>query len=228
MLLLHLETATSVCSAALSRYDQLVDVKESDDPRSHASVLAVFCDQLLKENNLSVSSLDAIAVSKGPGSYTGLRIGAATAKGLCYASGKPLIAVDTLLAMALQYSSVKNLSNDTIIIPMLDARRNEIYTAAYSVKGEVLLPVQAMILDTDSLQQFDGRDVVCIGDGALKAADLMHQELFKFDSEFRHTAAGMVQPAVRKFEAGQFEDPAYFEPFYLKEFAGAIPKRLRS
>lgn len=228
MLLLHLETATSVCSAALSRYETLVNVKESDDPRSHASVLAVFCEQILKEQALTVASLDAVVVSKGPGSYTGLRIGAATAKGLCYASGKPLIAVDTLLAMALQYVSSVNPGKDAVIVPMLDARRNEVYTAAYEVNGEVIMPVQAMVLDEKSLQQFAGQEVICIGDGALKAAEILQHNSFQFDAGFRHTAAGMITPAVRKFETGQFEDPAYFEPFYLKEFAGAVPKRLRS
>ena len=227
-LLLHLETATTVCSVALSKDDQLIGLRVSKEDRSHASVLAVFCDELLKEHHLTVSSLDAVVVSKGPGSYTGLRIGVATAKGLCYSDRIPLIAVDTLQAMALHYVAVNHPGDDALIVPMLDARRNEVYTAVFDISGNIMMPVQAMILTAESLKEMKGKRVICVGDGAAKASSILNHHEFKFDDTFRHTAEGMIKPALDKFNKKQFEDLAYFEPYYLKEFAGAIPKRVQS
>jgi tRNA threonylcarbamoyladenosine biosynthesis protein TsaB len=225
-LLLLLETAAEICSVALCRDTALLSMRTSTGAREHASVLAVFIDEILKENLLKAGDLDAVAVSRGPGSYTGLRIGVATAKGLCYAAEKPLIAVDTLQSMALNYVQRNSQTDaDVVLVPMLDARRNEVYTAAYDVKGALILPVQALILDYDSLHELYGRKVVVIGDGAQKAEKLISDKSgFTYDADFRHNAQGLSVPAFERWNRSQFEDIAYFEPFYLKEFAGTVPK----
>ena len=224
-LLLLLETAAEICSVALCNDREIISLRSSEEPRVHASMLAVFIDEMLKQNNITVRDLDAVGVSKGPGSYTGLRIGVATAKGLCYAAGKPLIAIDTLQSMALNFVQQHSaMETNTVLLPMLDARRHEVYTAAYSVTGAQLLPVMAMVLDSESYVELAGRNVVVIGDGALKAQQLISSNHgFMFDAVFRHSAAGMLLPAYDKFMTKDFEDVAYFEPFYLKEFAGAVP-----
>lgn len=223
--LLLLETAAEICSVALCDNNQIVAIKKSDEPRAHASVLAVFIDTILKENNLAVKDLDAVAVSKGPGSYTGLRIGVATAKGLCYTAQKPLISVDTLLSMAMEYASLHEIDADALIIPMLDARRDEVYSAVYAMNGDVVSDVEAKILDAHSFADLQGKKVYVVGDGAEKAATLMGKRNgFTYDGAFRHSAVGMVQQAYDKFMTKDFEDVAYFEPFYLKEFAGVVPK----
>lgn len=225
--MLLLETAAEVCSVALCRDQELISLRSSSEPRVHASALAVYIDDILYENRITVKDLDAVVVSKGPGSYTGLRIGVATAKGLCYASGVPLISVDTLQSMALNYAMKHpETETDTVIVPMLDARRNEVYTGAYSINGEILIPVAAVILDHNSLLIESDKKVIVIGDGAEKAGSLLGSRLnFSYNTTFKQSAAGMLQPATEKFKARQFEDIAYFEPFYLKEFAGGIKKQ---
>jgi tRNA threonylcarbamoyladenosine biosynthesis protein TsaB len=222
---LLLETAAEICSVALCEDKEIISLRTSSEPRVHASALAVFVEEVLLENKITVRDLDAVAVSKGPGSYTGLRIGVATAKGLCYASGKPLIAIDTLQSMAINYlQKHPETEAGTLLVPMLDARRDEVYAAAYDLNGDMVLPVAAVILNEDSYPELQDRKVIVIGDGALKAEKLISQNRgFSYDAIFRHSAAGMAGPAYDKFMTKDFEDVAYFEPFYLKEFAGAVP-----
>lgn len=223
--MLLLETAAEICSVALCRDRDILSLRSSSEPRVHAAELAVYIGEVLRENKITAQELDAVAVSKGPGSYTGLRIGVATAKGLCYAVNKPLISVVTLQSMALNYiQKHPETAQDTVLLPMLDARRNEVYAAGYTVKGALIHPVEAIILDENSFSSMTKQQVIVMGDGAQKAEKLISaKQGFTYDTIFRQSAAGMKEPAYEKFMAGEFEDVAYFEPYYLKEFAGTIP-----
>ena len=226
MKVLLIETATQVCSVALAEGDSIIARRESDEPNAHSSHLAVYVDEILNECGLKPADIDAVCVSSGPGSYTGLRIGVSSAKGLCYALGKPLIAVPTLESMAALYYR-QHSDYQGMVCPMIDARRMECYTMM--VKGgqgqmEILRDTHADILDdADQLSLFnsflDRGEVTFIGDGAAKTQPLLgtHPNA-RFDLDFRLSAEGMADIAVRKLAEGKTEDIAYFEPFDLKDF----------
>jgi tRNA threonylcarbamoyladenosine biosynthesis protein TsaB len=218
--ILHLETSTKVCSVALSQDGQLKSVKEiADDQYAHGEQLTLLIDAALNAQELTPRDLSAVSVAAGPGSYTGLRIGVSTAKGLCYALGIPLIAIDSLTAMA--YPATEKHPGKTLC-PVIDARRMEVYSTIFSPSLEILKPLSADILDPQSYADLE--PFVFFGDGAAKAVELWKDRDVQFDAEMRCTAAGQVKPAYEKFIAQAFEDVAYFEPLYLKEFQAGVKK----
>jgi tRNA threonylcarbamoyladenosine biosynthesis protein TsaB len=216
-----LETATKSCSVALARDGYLVAVKEEvTEQYSHSEQLTVFIEQLLQQEGLKASDLDAIAVSSGPGSYTGLRIGVSTAKGLCYASDVPLIAVSTLDALA---QAMKDKYPEAQLCPMLDARRMEVYCALYS-KSQVS-PVVAKIIDQDSFtEELAQGPLLFFGDGADKCQDVLTHTNAHFELGVYPSATNLIPLAQDKFQNKDFEDIAYFEPFYFKNFVAGVKK----
>lgn len=219
-LILQIETATTVCSVALAKDARVIAVKEVNERNVHAEKITVFIEQVFAEAGAKLQDLDAVAVSRGPGSYTGLRIGVSTAKGICFALDKPLIAVDTLAAMASGALAFKDKFNeDALLCPMIDARRMEVYTALFGVNGMQVKPTSADIIDEDSFADAEGRQLVIFGDGAEKCYNVLKQRTnVVFLPEFANSAKQLTALAAQKFEKGEFEDVAYFEPYYLKEF----------
>ncbi|MFN7676591.1 tRNA (adenosine(37)-N6)-threonylcarbamoyltransferase complex dimerization subunit type 1 TsaB [Flavobacterium sp.] len=212
--ILNIETATKNCSVSLAKDGQTILCKEiAEQGYSHAERLHVFIEEILKKTKVKIQELHAVAVSKGPGSYTGLRIGVSTAKGLCYALGIPLIAVDTLQVLAHQVSV-----DNGIIVPMLDARRMEVYSAIFDKNHDNIKAVQAEVLTEDSYSEFT-ETLYFIGDCQEKCQTVLTQPNFKFIPEILFPSASqMSQLSYEKFNQNDFEDVAYFEPFYLKDF----------
>lgn len=212
--ILHLETATKVCSVALSLNGQIKQLKEIQEAGfSHGENLTLLIEDALKSEGIVASQLAAVSIASGPGSYTGLRIGVSTAKGLCYALSIPLIAVDALVSI--QQNAFEKYPNQNII-PMIDARRMEVFSAAFNQNNEVIKSISADILDENSYTEFE--PFVACGDGAEKLKDLWHNRNVIFATEVLSSAKGQVKLAYQKFEQKAFEDVAYFEPFYLKDF----------
>ena len=223
--LLAIETATKVCSVGLFKNDELIDLKEEKGNYSHAENIAVFTDELLKENQLNSSSLSAVVVSKGPGSYTGLRIGVSFAKGLCYALNIPLISIDTLTALALGFKALNNLEVD-LICSMIDARRMEVYAAIYDSDVNLVKPIAADIIAEESYKNIvQNKKIVFIGDGVAKCKSTLSLASQIFQPEFICSAKHLGQEGYKKFESQEFENIAYFEPFYLKEFVALKSKK---
>lgn len=231
-LILNIETATGVCSVALARDGQLIGLKESNTKNSHSSVLTLFMDELIKTSGITLSDIDAVAVSEGPGSYTGLRIGVAASKGLCYALEKPLIGVSTLRAMAIGMphpptpSPNREGENSILYCPMIDARRMEVYCAIFDKKGNEIRETRAEIMDENSFMEYLGKNkVVFAGDGALKCWPLFeHHPNAVFFEDFQASAQFMISISEEKFSQKRFEDLAYFEPYYLKDFIAGKPR----
>jgi tRNA threonylcarbamoyladenosine biosynthesis protein TsaB len=213
-----------VCSAALFQNGQLLSIEELDAGFTHAENLHVFIDQVLKTAKVKPSDLTAIAVSKGPGSYTGLRIGVSAAKGLAYGLTIPLIGIDTLQIMCAAAKAAD--ARQTIFAPMIDARRMEVYTALYAADLKPLSPVHALILDEESILHFkEYSSISFFGDGMEKAKTLLSSmENVRLIDGIRPSARWMGSLAYEKFQAQQFEDIAYFEPYYLKEFQAGKKK----
>ncbi|QIL42477.1 tRNA (adenosine(37)-N6)-threonylcarbamoyltransferase complex dimerization subunit type 1 TsaB [Pedobacter sp. HDW13] len=223
--ILQIETATAVCSVALSVNGKTVSVKEEIGQNLHASKLTLFIDEVLRTAGVNYSELDAIAVSKGPGSYTGLRIGVSTAKGLCYALDKPLIAIETLKMMAAGFQS-ENPEYKGLICSMIDARRMEVYTSVFDITLDVLLPTEAKIIDETSFSDLLSiNKVTFLGDGAAKCAAVLTHENAYFDAANFNAATYMSALAETAFQQRNFEDVAYFEPFYLKDFVVTQSKK---
>lgn len=217
--LLLIETATPVCSVALAREDEILMELHSDEPNAHSSQLSPFIGQLFDRCGLVPAQLDAVCVSSGPGSYTGLRIGVSTAKGFCYALDRPLLSVPTLQGMAAQYYT-QNPDYKGMVCPMIDARRMECYTAVFVSPVEELKPVSADIITEGIYDQWLNRgEVTFVGDGAEKTRPILgvHANA-RYASDFRISAAGMLSVALDRLQASHFEDVAYFEPYYLKDF----------
>lgn len=214
MFILNIETSTKNCSVALSKNGETVLCKEiAEQGYSHAEKLHVFIEEILKENQIAFSELKAIAVSKGPGSYTGLRIGVSAAKGLCYALNIPLISVDTVALLARQIS-VEN----GLIIPMIDARRMEVYSAVFDSRYSKIREVQAEILTEESFANHQGT-IHFVGDSNEKAKTVLTDSRFIFHDENRYPSANeMSRLSFKKYQNNDFEDVAYFEPYYLKDF----------
>lgn len=215
-IILNLETATTNCSVSIGKEGKLLAIKEHDTPNySHSEQLHVFIEEVLKEAEINISDLDAIAVSKGPGSYTGLRIGVSAAKGLCFSLDVPLISIPTLESMARQ---VKPDATD-FIVPVLDARRMEVYSAVFDRECQQARETKAEIIDGNSFQDFIGKGTVTIvGTGAEKCKDLLEPKGAQFNTAIVPSAQEMALLSHKKFEAGDFENVAYFEPYYLKDF----------
>jgi len=216
--LLQIETATQVCSAALSVDGETIALKELAAQNIHAGSLTLFIREVMQQAGVRYQDLDAIAVSKGPGSYTGLRIGVSTAKGICFAQDKPLIGIDTLQMMAKGFLSA-NSSYTGLICPMIDARRMEVFTALYDHQLTEILPVSAKIIDEESFRsELNGQQITFIGDGAMKCNTSIISANAAFSDLNFNSAANMSGLAFNAFTLGQFEDVAYFEPYYLKDF----------
>ena len=211
--ILHIETATKVCSVALSENGSLKGLKEiEEDGYAHGEQLTVLIQDLLKEQGVSIKELDAVSVSSGPGSYTGLRIGASAAKGICYAMKIPLIAIDALTSL----SAIAAKKYDQNICAVIDARRMEVYNLISDASLNPLKEITADIITEESYTQFDPF-VVC-GDGAAKLQEIWNERNCTFDLEIKSSATGQIEIAFNKFNEGQTEDLAYWEPFYLKDF----------
>lgn len=220
-IILHIETATTNCSVSISKEDETLFLKEDNNKNySHAESLHVFIDAVLKESNIALTDLDAIAVSKGPGSYTGLRIGVSAAKGLCFALNKPLISVPTLQALAYQ-AKVEN----GIIVSMLDARRMEVYSCIFDSHYNQIRDTEAEILDHNSFRDYLENDkVYFIGNGVDKTKDILatHRNAIFIENKVP-SANEMGLLAYNKYKISDFEDVAYFEPYYLKDFVALKP-----
>lgn len=215
-MILCIETATTNCSVALGKNGKLLALKEDYSSNySHAERLHLFIEEILKENDLKPANLSAIAVSKGPGSYTGLRIGVSAAKGLCFALDLPLIAIPTLRSLALQVKQEK----DGFIIPLLDARRMEVYTAGFTSENQKVFDTRAEILVPDSFSKYlENANVAFIGSGVEKFSKICNHPNATFIEGKLPSASQMVALAEEKFQKEKFEDVAYFEPYYLKDF----------
>lgn len=228
--ILCIETATTVCSVALVDNGRMLTVKEVNEPNIHASALTVFIDEMLSYAGVSLQELSAVAVSKGPGSYTGLRIGVSVAKGICYALDLPLVAVESLEAMAVGFVKQKDLmGNDVVLCPMIDARRMEVYTTMYGGGLSLLKATHALIVDEHSFEIWtaQGKTVWLFGNGADKFSALFAEnDGVEVVEGFQSSASFMTEIAEQKYRQGAFEDVAYFEPFYLKDFVATTPKRL--
>ena len=225
MRILSVDTATKACSAAISEVGDTVDSRAMESQQySHAENLHLMIDDLLKSNAWEPNSLSAVLVSKGPGSYTGLRIGVSAAKGLCFGLGIPLMAVSTLRLLC-EDPEVQN--SDTVwYCPMIDARRNEVYTALYDRQGKIVRPVEAMILDDHPYNAIlEEKKVAFFGDGSEKFRDQIKHENALFIPNVTPNAADFSKIANQMYRDSEFEDVAYFEPFYLKDFIAGKPKK---
>lgn len=219
--ILNIETTTTNCSVSLSKNGETLVLKEDyDQGYSHAERLHVFIDAVLQEAKIKLEQLNAIAVSKGPGSYTGLRIGVSATKGLCFALNIPLISVLTLESLAHQVNAVNG-----VIIPMLDARRMEVYSAVFSSEYKQIRETQAQILDETSFKVYlETDEVYFIGNGVEKTRTLITGANAKFIDDKLPSANEMSSLSFKKFQEKDFEDVAYFEPYYLKDFVALKPK----
>ncbi len=220
-MILNIETATKNCSVSLAKNGEVLAIRELNDGNySHAEKLHPFIQDLLKEANVITSNLDAVAVSKGPGSYTGLRIGVSAAKGMCFAIDKPLISIETLKSLAHSISIEEGL-----IVPLLDARRMEVYSAVYNSIYEQVREIKAEIITEDSFkEELSKGKVYFLGDGAAKCKEvIIHDNAVFIEDEFP-SAKEMAVLSYNKYKKNDIEDVAYFEPFYLKDFI-AIPEK---
>ena len=228
-LILNIETSTEVCSTGLARDGVLIKLRESILGQNHAMLLTVFIREILEESGIEMAQLDGIAVSGGPGSYTGLRIGVSVAKGLCYASNLPLISVTSLEAMAYHLISNHKISDPTrsdrlLFCPMIDARRMEVYTAFYDIDGKEIRGIQADIIDHQSyLQYLQDNSVLFFGNGATKCREAITHPNAIFIDGILTSASHMAPLSERNFNSKVFADVAYYEPFYLKDFVATIP-----
>ena len=227
--ILNIETATAVCSVALSIDGEISAVQESFTRNSHSELITIFCEKVIEDAGIRFSHLDAVSISKGPGSYTGLRIGVSTAKGFCYGLDIPLISYDTLSAMAIGMKSKLDYNNGsfpTLFCPMIDARRMEVYTALFNETLDAIENTSAQIIDKDSFSKYlSTHKIVFAGDGAAKCKEILnHQPNAIFVDDFHPSATYLSKISEQKFQAMEFEDTAYFEPYYLKDFVAGKPK----
>ena len=216
--ILNIETSTKACSVSINCNGILINCKEIvSSGFSHSEKLLPFISQIIEKSKINMSDLAAVAVSMGPGSFTGLRIGVSTAKGICYALGIPLIAVSTLQAMA--FGMTKKLKSD-LYCPMIDARRMEVYSAFYDLENNLVREIQADIINESSYLNFLNKDVVFFGDGAIKIKEIIKHQNATFISDFHPSASYIGDLSYKKFRQLDFVDVAYFEPYYLKDFVG--------
>lgn len=222
--IIHIETATEVCSCTLSVADEIIVSKINNDKLTHSTSLGVFVEeimQVVRENDIEVN---AISVSSGPGSYTGLRIGVSQAKGLSYGLDVPLISIPTSLIMA--YLVKDKVSSETLLCPMIDARRMEVYAALYNTSLDTVKEIDSQILDENSYSEILSRQKVCFfGNGAKKFMNIIENKNAIFIDDVNPQSSSMVMIAIDKFKKKDFVDTAYFEPFYLKEFSATISKK---
>ena len=229
-LILCIETGTDICSVGIVNNGELISLRESDSGRDHAKKVALFTDELLKENDIIPEQIDAVAVGEGPGSYTGLRIGVSFAKGLCYGLGKPLIAVSSLAALtavALEDHKAGIIDiedwDSALLCPMIDARRMEVYTQLFDSRGNALNTISAEVVTEATFADYRSKTehFVTFGSGAAKCAEILGAELIDITPSVR----GMAAIAEQKAANNDFVDVAYFEPYYLKDFVVTTSKK---
>ena len=216
-----IETSTALCSVALAEDGAITAYRESSAAKAHASLTAVFVQEVLQERGIKLEDCDAVCVSMGPGSYTGLRVGVSTAKGLCFGSGKPLIAVGTLDTLVAQTETPTDFK---YIVPMIDARRMEVYAAVFENDKQISATAPAIIDENSFVEYLEQGPVLFIGDGAGKCADVIKHPNAHF-CQCHPKASSMLAPAMKVYKEKRFEDVAYFEPFYLKEFVATVSKK---
>jgi tRNA threonylcarbamoyladenosine biosynthesis protein TsaB len=222
--ILLIETSADVCSVALSTNGTLVAVTEQSPCPSHAAVLTLQIESCMAKAGLALTDLDAVAVSKGPGSYTSLRVGASVAKGICYALDKPLIAVDTLFALALASRDERQGRPEALYLPMVDARRSEVWLAAYDASMNLVFPSQPFVFENNSLGDLRGllgvgqveKVLVLSGNGAFKAIGGNQSDRIEISDIKKSLASFLEKPAIDAFQKNEFQDVVYFEPFYMK------------
>jgi tRNA threonylcarbamoyladenosine biosynthesis protein TsaB len=228
--ILYIESSTLTCSVAISRNGDILALQESHDQSyAHSEKLVVYIDEVIKQTELKPPNLDAVCVSKGPGSYTGLRIGVSAAKGLCYGLGIPLLSVGSLESMA--YLAKTNFENElagaSFLCPMIDARRMEVYMQLFGSSLNQLQAVSAEIIDEQSFSsELEKGKIAFFGDGATKCKETIRHSNAIFLDDLKTSASGMIPLAESKFANKQFEDVAYFEPYYLKDFVAGKPKKM--
>ncbi|MDR2126983.1 MAG: tRNA (adenosine(37)-N6)-threonylcarbamoyltransferase complex dimerization subunit type 1 TsaB [Prevotellaceae bacterium] len=223
--ILSIESGTSVCSVALSQGKQILALCESDEDAAHAAKLSVFINDVFNRQNIDAADLDAVAISEGPGSYTGIRIGVATAKGLCFGAGKPLIAVSSLQSLAkLAVEKIKP-APEMLLCPMIDARRMEVYTALFNSNAKMINNISAQIIDANTFSELlKINKIIFFGSGADKCKPVINSPNAIF-ADIKASAKGMTDIANEKFVNSDFVDIAYFEPFYLKNFVATTSKK---
>jgi tRNA threonylcarbamoyladenosine biosynthesis protein TsaB len=232
-IILNIETATALCSVALAVDGKVLARQEILEHKSHAAKLTVFIEEVLHETNLQVGQLHCISVGKGPGSYTGLRIGVAVAKGLCYGANLPLIAIGTLEilfkeAFNNQDRAVQEALKEesTLLCPMIDAKRMEVFNCLYTLSGIAIEETAARIIDQASYRSILAKHkVIFLGSGMEKCRTILDHPNALFAANVHPKAATLAVMAEKEFHQGHFEDPAYFEPFYLKDFIATTPKK---
>lgn len=227
-MILCLETATGICSVALADRNGIVSLRDSGGNRSHAAMLTVLIGDVLKESNIAPHDLEAVAVSRGPGSYTGLRIGVSTAKGISFGASVPLLSIDTTLSMfhGIKRGKYSEPSGNVLFCPMLDARRMEVYYTLYRPDGSVFRETVAEVINEDSFSDIpEETTVVFFGEGAPKCRNVIKRSKATFADDFRISASFMQIPAYEALDSKKFEDVAYFEPLYLKDFLATTPRK---
>ncbi|PIF43828.1 tRNA threonylcarbamoyladenosine biosynthesis protein TsaB [Chryseobacterium sp. 52] len=223
MKILYLETSSKNCSVAISDDEKLLCLcEEVSDNYKQSESLHTYVEWALEGAGLSMKDIEAVSLGKGPGSYTGLRIGAASAKGFCYGLKVPLLAVNSLESMIEPFLG----ENYDYIVPLIDARRMEVYTAVYDgITGKELSPTEAKILDETSFEEFKDKKVIFVGDGAKKARDILELPNADFKDDIYPSTQYLIKKTLEKLSQKEFEDIAYFEPFYLKDFHGVKKKK---
>jgi tRNA threonylcarbamoyladenosine biosynthesis protein TsaB len=228
-LILNIESSANICSVSIARKGAVLGIKESRDEKSHASFLTVFIEELLAQLRIDLSDLDAVAVSKGPGSYTGLRIGVSTAKGIAYGAGIKLIGIPTLQAMTSGVTrklSANRSKKNRLFCPMIDARRMEVFTALYTTSNVLYKEITAEIIHPGIFSDIlEKNEIWFFGNGSDKCRDVISHPNARFIESIEPSAAWMAKLAEKAFQEKQFEDIAYFEPFYLKDFIATIPRK---
>jgi tRNA threonylcarbamoyladenosine biosynthesis protein TsaB len=229
-MVLCIETATNLCSVALCNSEQVISLRESTEIKSHASMLTVFIDEILKGNRIRAHDLEAVAVGKGPGSYTGLRIGVSVAKGIAYAASLPIIGIETTISMFWgMHSRISDITGDeenTLLCPMIDARRMEVYDAIYDAQGKTFREISAEIISESSFADIpESKKIIFFGDGSSKCREHIRRKNVYFAEDFRISASFMQKPVYQAINKSHFEDVAYFEPFYLKDFITSLPRK---
>ncbi|MGC1390135.1 MAG: tRNA (adenosine(37)-N6)-threonylcarbamoyltransferase complex dimerization subunit type 1 TsaB [Bacteroidales bacterium] len=229
-MIICLETATNLCSVALCDKSGVISLKESNESKSHASMLTILIEDIFRDVGIRARDLEAIAVSKGPGSYTGLRIGVSVAKGIAYGASIPLIGIDTTLSMFWGITGGKYFRTEpeisSLFCPMLDARRMEVYYAIYDTGGKKIKDTSAEIITQDTFFNIpESQKIIFFGDGAIKCKEVVNRKNAFFEVDYKISASSMYKPVFQSFIDHKFEDVAYFEPFYLKDFITSKPRK---
>ena len=226
--ILNIETSTDYCSVSITKAGKCEHLRlmqpDGTHKAAHSEMLAVFVKEVLDEAGMKVSNMDAVALSGGPGSYTGLRIGASTSKGLCFGGDIPLISLNTLLVIAAM-AKAKSTDNYDLIVPMIDARRMEVYTMLTNANLDKLSEVEAKIIDAESFAEYKGQKLLFCGNGAQKCSEILACEGFTFIDGIYPSAEYMGELAETAFNSKKFEDLVYYDPFYLKEFIATTSKK---